>query len=89
MLVHCAGAATNSKVIIDPDFGVIVKNSYRLIRTVEMYQTQQTMKEIKNRNGRHETVYSYSQVWSSVPIPSSTFSEASKRNDNPSKLWPF
>jgi hypothetical protein len=44
-LVHVKGKAVNDQVITDKDFGVKAKNSYRLIRTVEMYQTTEIKTE--------------------------------------------
>ena len=38
-LVYTAGKAQNSAQIEDKEFGIKVSDSYRLIRTVEMYQT--------------------------------------------------
>lgn len=37
-LVHMMGTTVNSVEIIDNDFGIVVHNSYRLKRKVEMYQ---------------------------------------------------
>jgi hypothetical protein len=50
-LVACSGSTTNEKDIVDPDLGVVAHNSYRIVRTVEMYQTRETIKERRvNKN---------------------------------------
>ena len=36
-LVHCIGDAVNAEEISDQTFGATCENSYRLVRTVEMY----------------------------------------------------
>jgi len=61
-LVHVSGVATNDEKIEDIAFGVEANNSYRLVRTVQMYQTKETITERK-QNKRTERVYSYHDDW--------------------------
>lgn len=69
-LVHTFGNSVNKTDLVDNDFQVSVSNSYRLIRTVEMYQWQQTV--TKGQDGRPDE-YHYSQGWFEHPIDSSGF----------------
>lgn len=41
-LVFCTGQTENAQAIPDHEFGISVDNSYRLKRTVEMYQWEET-----------------------------------------------
>ena len=41
-LVHAVGETTNESEITDAAFGAMAENSYRLVRTVEMYQWHET-----------------------------------------------
>ena len=49
-LVHCMGTTENAEPITDSTFGASVENSYRLVRTVEMYQwkTRKSLKWVKD-----------------------------------------
>lgn len=87
-LVHSQGKASNEQNIIDPDFGVSAPDAYRLIRTVEMYQTQEIVTETKN-NDRTERHYSYKDGWFTSPISSSNFNDSNKQKNNPSIEWPY
>lgn len=87
-LVHASGVATNSEKIEDVAFGVDAINSYRLVRTVEMYQTKESMTEHK-RNNTTERTYTYTNGWFEYHIPSDNFNDSSKRSNNPSKPWPY
>ena len=87
-LVHVSGVATNLEKIEDVAFGVEATNSYRLVRTVQMYQTKETVTEKKRKNHTERT-YTYHDDWYNHHIPSENFNDASKRSNNPSKPWPF
>ena len=82
-LVHSTGNSVNKDELVDNDFGIVVRNSYRLKRKVEMYQYRE--------NVRHDDddrkTYTYELVWSDVQIDSNTFC----RNgyENPNNDWPF
>ena len=80
-LVHVTGKTENKADLVDRDFDITVENSYRLTRTVEVYQWQ----EIKEQEEERVT-YKYVQGWYSHPIDSSKFDDQSKRNPG---NWPF
>lgn len=88
-LVHCKGKSRNDKTIEDHEFDVKAPNSYRLVRTVEMYQTKETVTETRRDNDRVDRTYHYKDDWFEHPISSANFSDPSKRNNNPSNTWPF
>lgn len=87
-LVHVSGVATNNDKVEDTAFGVEATDSYRLIRTVQMYQTKETVTERKHDN-RVERKFSYRDDWYNYQIPSENFNDATKRSNNPHKPWPF
>lgn len=89
-LVHMTGKATSTETLTDDYFGEAVVG-IRLIRTVEMFQWEET-KESKSQNkvgGGQQTVttYKYNTVWSSKPISSNDFKEPTG-HINPGGDWP-
>ena len=62
------------------------ENSYRLVRTVEMYQIKENITEHKEGD-QIRTEYSYEEGWYETPIDSSNFDN--KEMQNPSNTWPF
>jgi len=56
-LVAGSGRAVNSESIDDHDFGATVQDSYRLIRTVEMYQWVRKERRVERNGERHTEVY--------------------------------
>lgn len=56
-LVSGSGRAVNSESIDDHDFGATVQDSYRLIRTVEMYQWVRKERRVERNGERHTEVY--------------------------------
>lgn len=87
-LVHSQGKALNEQIIKDPEFGATAADSYRVIRTVEMYQTLETMKESKNGDQVTRT-YTYHDAWVSSAVSCSNFHDQSKRKNNPTIEWPY
>ena len=85
-LVHCIGEAVNAEEITDQAFGVTCENSYRLVRTVEMYQIKEIVTEV-NENDEMIKKYTYEEGWFGSPIDSSGFDN--KEMQNPSNTWPF
>ncbi len=81
-LVHLSGLATTEDTLSDSIFGISA-TALKLMRTVEMYQVEETItkEEKKKLGGGTETVEtpSYSQVWSSSVIDSSNFRDPSKQ----------
>ena len=57
-LVHLSGTTENPDSLTDQSFGATVENSYRLVRSVEMYQWKENVSR-RERNGNTETTYSY------------------------------
>lgn len=88
-LVHVSGKSQNDSLIEDKAFGVKAPNSYRVIRTVEMYQTKEIVKETRRDNDTVVKDYTYESGWFSHPIDSSGFYVADRRDDNPKHAWPF
>lgn len=88
-LVHVSGKSQNDTEIEDHDFGIKAPDSYRLIRTVEMYQTKENVKETRRDNNTVVKDYTYTSDWFSHPIDSSGFYAQDRRNDNPKHAWPF
>ena len=65
-LVHVTGTSINDTDLVDRDFGVSVSNSYRLVRTAEMYQWEEyTVKEDDQEVTRYRTVWSRHHIDSS------------------------
>ena len=85
-LVHLTGVTENDEVLTDQSFGATVNNSYRLVRTVEMYQWKENKTERTN-DGRTTTTYDYERGWFEYPISSAGFYERNKQN--PTNDWPF
>ncbi|MCB1034907.1 MAG: TMEM43 family protein [Acidobacteria bacterium] len=87
-LVHLTGMAEPSKMLTDPDFGIVTE-AIHLERKVEMYQWQQSSSsETKKKlGGGTETVttYSYSTGWSDRLIDSNEFEEPSGHR-NPTSM---
>ena len=73
-------------VLADPVFGVAVTGDLQLVRTVEMYQwTEEVREETKKNVGGSETTkttYTYTKQWSSSLEDSSSFEHA-KGHENP------
>ena len=58
-LIHVTGTSFNETDLVDRDFGVSVSNSYRLVRTAEMYQWEEyTVKEDDREVTKYRTVWS-------------------------------
>ena len=85
-LVHMTGTTENPDNLTDQSFGATVENSYRLVRSVEMYQWKENV-STRERNGNTETTYSYEQGWFDHPISSTNFRE--RHRQNPTNQWPF
>lgn len=86
-LVSGTGLTVNRQSLEDHDFGASVDNSYRLIRTVEMYQWKET--QTKEKEGDTEvTHYHYHMAWLEKPEDSGKFHEAHNHR-NPNNRWPF
>ena len=85
-LVHCIGTAVNAEEITDQAFGATCENSYRLVRTVEMYQVNENVTE-REEGDKTIKEYNYEYGWYSHPIDSTNFNDKEKKN--PSNAWPF
>lgn len=87
-LVHLSGIVKTEATLSDPDFGISAP-ALLLERNVEMYQWRENeeTKEEKKLGGSVEktTIYTYEKVWSSSPISSESFKNASEHR-NPSKF---
>jgi hypothetical protein len=83
-LVHMSGKSENKTDLVDNDFGVTAENSYRLKRTVEMYQWTET--RTPGSDGQPDR-YSYHQGWHGSAVDSSSFHESG--HENPKVTWPF
>jgi len=81
-LVHSTGISVNKDEVVDNDFGIVARDSYRLKRKVEMYQYRENV----HGDGDNKT-YTYEGVWSDVKIDSNTFH--SNNYKNPNNAWPF
>ncbi|MBQ6925760.1 MAG: TMEM43 family protein [Kiritimatiellae bacterium] len=85
-LVHFTGRAVTDAVLADPVFGVSVTGDLQLVRTAEMYQwTEEVREETKKNVGGSETTkttYNYTKQWSSSLEDSSSFEHA-KGHENP------
>jgi hypothetical protein len=84
-LVHISGTTFNNINLCDREFGVIAQDSYRLRRTVEMFQWQETFHEAKNGQ---RAFYTYMKVWSESPIDSNSFKNVGFENPS-AHLWPY
>lgn len=84
-LVHMQGMTSCDETLQDSQFGVCVKNSACLVRSVEMYQwvEQSETRERDNMMGGKEkvTTYTYSTSWCGSAVDSSGFQEPG--HDNP------
>lgn len=83
-LVHVTGKSENKTQLTDNDFELSVDNSYRLNRTVEMYQWTETSHK---NEGSDTYTYTYSQGWYPYKVDSSIFHESG--HENPSVEWPY
>ena len=85
-LVHFTGRAVAESLLADEEFGVAVTNELRLIRSVEMYQwTEEVREETEEKiGGREETTrtYTYKKTWSPDLIDSASFAHP-EGHDNP------
>lgn len=76
---------------MNEDFGIFAQNSYRTVRTVEMYQwkeTRHTRTTGSGSNRRTETYYTHEKLWSENMINSAYFNEKSG-HANPNVEFPF
>ena len=78
--------AVNKEKITDQAFGATCENSYRLVRTVEMYQVKEYITERKQGKKKIKE-YNYEYGWFENPINSDNFKN--KMMKNPSNPWPF
>jgi hypothetical protein len=80
-LVHVSGAVTVNRGATDPVFHVTAPNAVRLMRTVKMYQWEESKHtETQSNAGGSKTTsttYSYRKVWSDRAIESSKFQHPS------------
>jgi len=87
-LVHVTGNAATTEALVDPVFAVSA-SALRLVRTVEMFQWVEDVKEEKTKNvGGSETTtktYSYSKKWSEKLIRSSEFKQP-QDHQNPATM---
>jgi len=89
-LVHMRGITDNKEPIKCESLDYQVDNCYRLIRTVEMYQTKETKHEERNDDNEVVNVrYTYDDIWTTEAITSGNFHDASKQSNNPVNAWPF
>ena len=76
-LVHFTGRAVTDAVLADPVFGVSVTGDLQLVRTAEMYQwTEEVREETKKNVGGSETTkttYTYRKEWRSYLEDSTKF----------------
>ena len=84
--MHLIGATENTEELTDQSFGATVNNSYRLVRTVEMYQWKENQ-STRKEGDRTITTYDYEKNWFEHPISSAGFQERDKQN--PTNNWPF
>lgn len=82
--VHVSGLAITGETLRDPVFGVTA-NAVKLRRIVEVYQWREKKVPAGDEagDGAPKTTVVYETVWSSRPIPSSTF-QAAADHPNPS-----
>ncbi len=85
-LVHFTGRAVTDAVLADPVFGVSVTGDLQLVRTAEMYQwTEEVREETKKNVGGSETTkttYTYRKEWRNYLVDSAKF-EHPKDHGNP------
>jgi hypothetical protein len=90
-LVHITGQATSDETLTDAMFGVVKPQTIKLRRVVKMYQWQEEQRSETQEKlgGGTETVttYTYTKVWSSDLLNSSTFKQP-ENHHNPSTM-PF
>ncbi len=88
-LIHFTGTAEAKQPVSDPIFSITAK-ALKLQRAVEMYQWKESEKsETRQKLGGGEetvTTYSYSKVWSEMPIDSGQF-QVPAGHGNPDN-WP-
>lgn len=73
-LVHASGQAECDSELEDPMFGVSLKG-FTLHRKVRYYQLVEHKDKKKNSQGKLEVSYSYKEMWTEKPVPSSGFYE--------------
>ena len=98
-LVHFAGKASTSDVLTEPTFGVQVKDSYKLVGNVEVYQWVEKVipgkTETKKKLGggtetiKHPDRYEYTTEWSSSVVNSDGFHEKSASRKNVVTAMPY
>ncbi len=98
-LVHFAGKASTPDVLTEPTFGVTVKDSYKLVGNVEVYQWVEKVipgktETRKKLGGGTETVkhpdkYEYTTEWSSYVANSDSFHEKSASRKNVVTAMPY
>ena len=84
-LVHCVGKVRNDQILMDDDFKIHCKDSYRMWRSVEMYQWYENQR-IEEKEHEHEDEYGmktwsvtrnvhyeYNKGWHPRPINSRNF----------------
>ncbi len=85
-LVHFTGRAVTEAVLADPVFGICVTGDLQLVRTAEMYQWTEEVREEKEKNvGGSETTkttYNYTKQWRSYLEDSTEFKHP-KGHQNP------
>ena len=62
-LVHCIGKARNIEPIVDDGLKIVVQDSYRLRRYVEMYQWYEERHEHKVDKNTTVVTYSHHKGW--------------------------
>lgn len=89
-LVHVVGTTATNEVLRDEDFKTEVRNCARLEREVEMYQwkesEQETTRDTAMGGTETTTTYTYSLVWSSDAIDSSSFAQTAGHENPPMPL---
>ncbi|MCC5845326.1 MAG: TMEM43 family protein [Verrucomicrobia bacterium] len=90
LLVHVSGQTQTPDTIEDSAFGFTVTDSIHLLRSVEMYQWEESSRsETRTKvGGGQETVttYSYDTTWSGRVIDSSRFYEQVAERRNPGSM---
>ena len=87
-LVHVHGETNNENDLVDESFGVVVRNGYKLVRMVEMYQWKERSETVHINENETRTDYYYDTVWCSHKIDSSGFHDRDG-HENPDNEWPF
>ena len=98
-LVHFAGKASTSDVLTDPTFGVQVKDSYKMVGNVEVYQWIEKVipgkTETRKKLGggtetvKHPDTYEYYTGWSSSIVNSDSFHEKDASRKNVLTVLPY